>query len=298
VTNQIPKTWDVFISHASEDKELFVRPLAEALSDLGVSVWYDEFSLRIGDSLSRSIDKGLAGSRFGLIVLSQAFLTKPWPAYELSGLIAREINEGRVILPIWHGVTKQQVLQFSPPFADKIALDTREFAAQDAAIRLLREVRPDLYGGHARAELERRGSGTAFRDLQREIERAQEELTATRQELAEYRCPTCGAAVNSRVEAPADAEEKHWDVRETFACGYRQFGGFVERPCPKDPRFPRFDDYDLQFHETPTEVYFRWQCYAIGKTEMARRLSLPPSHGRTREEAERSLQDAYDRCRG
>jgi hypothetical protein len=57
------KPWDVFISHTSKDKDLFVRPLAVALQSLGVSVWYDEFSLHLGDSLSKSIDKGLALSR-------------------------------------------------------------------------------------------------------------------------------------------------------------------------------------------------------------------------------------------
>lgn len=70
------KEWDVFISHASEDKDSFVRPLAEALAQLGVRVWYDEFTLNLGDSISRSIDKGLASSQFGLVVLSESFISK------------------------------------------------------------------------------------------------------------------------------------------------------------------------------------------------------------------------------
>jgi hypothetical protein len=49
----------LFISHASEDKEDFVRPLAETLQQLGVKVWYDEFTLKVGDSLRRKIDSGL-----------------------------------------------------------------------------------------------------------------------------------------------------------------------------------------------------------------------------------------------
>ena len=60
--------WDAFISHAWEDKESFVRPLAHALTALGATVWYDEFSLKLGDSLSASIDRGLAGSRYGIVV--------------------------------------------------------------------------------------------------------------------------------------------------------------------------------------------------------------------------------------
>lgn len=104
------KAWDVFVSHASEDKETFVRPLAVALQGLGVSVWYDEFSLRIGDSLSRSINKGIANSRFGLVIVTPAFIEKPWPEYELRGLVAREIDEDRVGL---HGAALPQ----GPPFA-------------------------------------------------------------------------------------------------------------------------------------------------------------------------------------
>ena len=73
--NDSKKKYDVFISHASEDKDSLVRPLAIALRGLGASVWYDEFSLRIGDSLSGSIDKGLSNSRFGPVVISQNFMT-------------------------------------------------------------------------------------------------------------------------------------------------------------------------------------------------------------------------------
>ena len=84
------------------------------------------------------------------------------------------------------------------------------------------------------------------------------------EELADYR------RRRWRLLGFADAcarrsRDKHWDVRETFACGYQHFGGFVERPCPKDPRFPIFED-ELQFRETPSETHWKWQCYAIGKT--------------------------------
>src|SRR6266852_746536 len=143
--DDVDKKWNVFISHASEDKDPFVRSLAVALRNLGVSVWYDEFSLRPGDSLSRSIDKGLASSKYGLVVISPNFIRKPWPEYELRGLVSREIEEDRVILPIWHGVTRKQVLEFSPSLADKVALKTADVEAQDVAIQLLREIRPDLY---------------------------------------------------------------------------------------------------------------------------------------------------------
>jgi|LQYC01.1.fsa_nt_gi hypothetical protein len=289
------KSWDVFISHASEDKDLFVRPLAIALQSLGVSVWYDEFSLHLGESLSRSIDKGLAQSRFGLVVITSHFLQKPWPEYELRGLVAQEIEAHRVILPIWHGVTRQQVVQFSPPLADKLALRTEGLSAQDVAIQVLRETCPDLYANHPRSELERIASGAALRDLQKEMDRTQKELEQTREELAEYRCPYCGAQLSSRIHAPTDPEQNDWDVREEFLCGYQTFGGYIESPCPSDPRFPKFEDYELNFFNIPEEPRWPWQCYAMGRTDMARRLRLSPGHGATREEAERELRDHYDR---
>jgi hypothetical protein len=79
------RRWDAFISHASEDKQEFVRPLADALQALGSSIWYDDFALTVGDSLRRSIDHGLANSRWGVVVLSPNFFAKHWPQIELDG---------------------------------------------------------------------------------------------------------------------------------------------------------------------------------------------------------------------
>ena len=115
---------DVFISHASEDKDDVVRPLAELLRNKNFDVWYDEFQLRIGDSLRRSIDQGLSKSKFGIVVLSPAFFAKNWPQYELDGLVQKEMDGNKVILPIWHKVTKTEVINYSPSLADKLALNT------------------------------------------------------------------------------------------------------------------------------------------------------------------------------
>ncbi|WP_051631364.1 toll/interleukin-1 receptor domain-containing protein [Afifella pfennigii] len=109
---------DFFISHASEDKDGFVRALAEALQERGASVWYDEFTLKVGDSLRRNIDRGLAGSRFGVVVLSEHFFGKEWPNKELDGLVALEVQGQTRILPIWHKVSKDEVARFSPTLAD------------------------------------------------------------------------------------------------------------------------------------------------------------------------------------
>src|ERR1043166_7581425 len=83
---------DVFISHASEDKETFVRPLATRLVELGLTVWYDEFSLQAGDSLRRSIDAGLSQCRHAVVVLSPKFIEKRWTNWELDGLVGRHIE--------------------------------------------------------------------------------------------------------------------------------------------------------------------------------------------------------------
>lgn len=118
--------WDAFICHASEDKESFVRPLAESLRQNSLEVWYDDFTLKVGDSLRRSIDRGLGRSRFGIVVLSHAFFEKEWPQRELDGLVAREVDGRKVILPVWHGVTFEEVQRYSPTLADRVAAKSAE----------------------------------------------------------------------------------------------------------------------------------------------------------------------------
>jgi hypothetical protein len=93
------KEWDAFICHATEDKEDFVDPFAHQLRGSGLSVWYDAFSLKVGDSLRRKIDEGLAKSRYGIVVLSKHFFSKEWPQNELDGLMSREIAGAKVIPP-------------------------------------------------------------------------------------------------------------------------------------------------------------------------------------------------------
>jgi hypothetical protein len=140
VRNDVPRpaefggeTHDVFISHASEDKDEFVRPLANALMQHGLNVWYDEMTLLIGDSLRQKIDKGLANSRVGLVVLSPSFIKKGWTNYELDGIVTRAVSGEQVLLPIWHNITKQQVVDFSPSLADKIARSTATHTIDEIA---------------------------------------------------------------------------------------------------------------------------------------------------------------------
>jgi len=132
----IPKEWDVFISHASEDKYEVVRPLAIALQQLGLRVWYDEFEVRIGDSLRRKIDQGIAHSRFGVVVLSTAFFAKNWTQHELDGLVTRQVEGGQLLLPIWHKITKAEVMAMSPSLADKLARSTTDFTLDEIAAEI------------------------------------------------------------------------------------------------------------------------------------------------------------------
>jgi len=238
---------DVFISHASPDKATVVRPLAEALRKLGVAVWYDEFSLELGDSISQQIDRGIANSRFGIVVVSPAFISRNWTQHELRSLVSREVDQD---------------------------------------IRILRAVRPDLYSLHPRAELERMASGTAIAELQQEIE-------SLEAELEEYRCPHCGAALSTRTDAPMDDEQKHWDVVEVFDCGFRRFGGSIDRPCPHDPRFPRFEDYEIAVLSGQLPGGEGFTARALPQTEMARKVRFEAGSGKTEEEARSRLEAHY-----
>nr|WP_321499441.1 DUF1883 domain-containing protein [uncultured Dethiosulfovibrio sp.] len=125
--------YDVFISHASEDKDDIVRSLANALKGEGLKVWYDDFTLRIGDSLRQKIDNGLRNSRVGLVILSPAFIRKGWTNYELDGIITRSVSGEQTLLPIWHNLTKQDVINFSPSIADKVARSTATSTVEEIA---------------------------------------------------------------------------------------------------------------------------------------------------------------------
>ncbi|BEP13928.1 hypothetical protein acdb102_22390 [Acidothermaceae bacterium B102] len=141
------RAWDVFISHASEDKAAIARPLFQSLTLLGIEVWFDEAELGIGDSLRRKIDQGLARSAFGVVICSEAFFAKGWPQYELDGIVTKTVAGEQNLLPIWHKVTKDEVRAQSPSLADKVARSTAEFTVDEIAEEIARRVRPDLFTG-------------------------------------------------------------------------------------------------------------------------------------------------------
>ncbi len=128
------RDYDFFISHASPDKEEVARPLAEALSARGSSVFLDEWAIRVGDSLREKIDQGLRQSRFGVVILSRSFLKgRTWTDRELNGLFALEEGGEPRILPVWHDVTKTQVADYSPVWPTAPALKTADYTIEEIA---------------------------------------------------------------------------------------------------------------------------------------------------------------------
>ena len=122
---EVEKEYDVFVSHASEDKVSLVDELVHEMRNRDIKVWYDTSEIRWGDSLRKRIDDGLKRSRFGIVVLSPSYIAdeKYWTKAELDGLFQQE-SIGKKLLPIWHNLTKKQVMEFSPMIASRKALTT------------------------------------------------------------------------------------------------------------------------------------------------------------------------------
>lgn len=130
--------YDVFISHAWEDKETFVNDFVAALEKEKISVWYDSNNISWGDSLRESIDRGLQKSKFGIVVLSPDYIKegKYWTKQELNALFQLETINGKTILPIWHNLTKKDVLEYSPIIADRNAMNTTMLTPEEIASEL------------------------------------------------------------------------------------------------------------------------------------------------------------------
>jgi len=135
--------WDVFLSYASEDKQ-FARRLARGLIDSGLKVWFDEFALEAGDSLRRSIDKGLRESKYGIVLLSPHFFRKEWPQRELDGLTARDDGKSKVLIPVWYKISVEDVRKYSPPLADKLSV-YYSGSTKDVISKLLRAIERDRF---------------------------------------------------------------------------------------------------------------------------------------------------------
>jgi TIR domain len=114
-----------FISHDSRDKADIARPLAVSLQKKLCPVWFDEFSLKVGDSLREKIEDGIRKCARSILILSPHFLSNQgWTKTEFAGIFTREILERRrVVLPVWCGVTAKDVFEYSPSLADVKGID-------------------------------------------------------------------------------------------------------------------------------------------------------------------------------
>jgi hypothetical protein len=113
-----------FISHDSRNKAEIAQPLALALQKLSCPVWFDEYSMKVGDSLRESIEAGLKECRKCILILTPDFLRNGgWTKREYDSIFTRElVEQQKVILPVWHGVTPKDVYEYSPILADRVAL--------------------------------------------------------------------------------------------------------------------------------------------------------------------------------
>ena len=127
--------YDVFVSHAWEDKKGFVDEFVQALRTCGIKVWYDTTQMKWGDSMRAKIDDGLKKSKFGVVVLSPDYIKdgKYWTKAELDGLFQMESINGKTLLPIWHNLTKKDVMMYSPIIASKLAMTTANMTSQEIA---------------------------------------------------------------------------------------------------------------------------------------------------------------------
>ncbi|MEP3246819.1 MAG: toll/interleukin-1 receptor domain-containing protein [Sneathiella sp.] len=131
-----------FISHDSRDKDVLVRGLAHEMSKLMCPVWYDEFSLNVGDSLRSSIESGLKETQKCVVILSPNFLNNNgWGKAEFDSVFTREILEKEnVFLPVWHNLTVNEVYDYSPRLADKVSLNS-ELGIEELSRKLVRVIK-------------------------------------------------------------------------------------------------------------------------------------------------------------
>lgn len=136
--NQLEKP-KAFISHDSRDKSAIASPLAIQLQKFMCPVWYDEFSLKVGDSLRGGIEAGLKECSKCILVLTPNFLANGgWSKREYDSVFTRELVEKQqVILPVWADVSVEEVYSYSPILADRLGVNW-SLGVEEVARRLVR----------------------------------------------------------------------------------------------------------------------------------------------------------------
>lgn len=128
-----------FISHDSRDKEAVARPVARELQRLMCPVWYDEYSLSVGDNLHDKIMEGLKNCKKCILILSPNFFSNTgWTKKEFESIFTREILENKqLVLPIWSGVSKKDVYEYSPSLLNVLGLNWDELGKDEVCRRLV-----------------------------------------------------------------------------------------------------------------------------------------------------------------
>ncbi|WP_234461999.1 toll/interleukin-1 receptor domain-containing protein [Pedobacter segetis] len=131
----LPDLRDVFLCHAWDDRQGIAKQLHDLLESNGVSVWFSEKDVTLGVPLMRAIDKGLANSRIGLVLVTPALIKRlPQEGIadkELSALLARD-----QLVPIVHDTTYEALREISPLLASRTGLSTAEETVADIATKL------------------------------------------------------------------------------------------------------------------------------------------------------------------
>lgn len=127
--------YDVFISHASADKEEYVDKLKAALDKLKVKIFYDKDSIQWGDNWKEKILEGVEKSEFAIIVISEKFFGREWTEKELSEFLNRQNRNGqKIILPILHNISMEDLRNKYPDIADIQALNTKNQTCEAISI--------------------------------------------------------------------------------------------------------------------------------------------------------------------
>lgn len=125
----------MFLCHAWDDRKGAAKELHDHLESLGVTVWFSEKDVVLGSSLLREIDKGLANSRVGIVLVTPAFLRRVRAEgiadKELSALLARDL-----LVPIVHDTTYEALREVSPLLGSRSGLSTAEESMENIAAKL------------------------------------------------------------------------------------------------------------------------------------------------------------------
>jgi TIR domain len=131
----VPDLRDVFLCHAWDDRGGTAKELHDLLETRGVSVWFSEKDVALGTPLLREIDRGLAKSRVGIVLVTPALLRRlrgeSIADKELSALLARDL-----LVPIVHDTTYEALREVSPLLASRSGLSTAENPMADVAAKL------------------------------------------------------------------------------------------------------------------------------------------------------------------